>query len=504
MSHETQSQGRFWNRRAVSTASVLIGFSLAALEGTVITTALPSAVGSLGGLSIYAWAMTTFLLAAAVSIPVWGKLADIYGRKRLFLAGIGVFVIGSIACGFAQSMNQLIVLRFIQGIGGGAMFALPYTILGIIYPPDKRGEAIGWANMTWGLASFSGPVIGFAIVSVLDWRWAFFLPAIIGMVGFVLAWLSLDESTGEADPNVDYFGAIALTIGIAAILIAVEEAGSLTIGSTVFGLLVVGLLAFVAFYIIEHRAAEPLIPLSFFQNTTYVGAVIACFCASFVAYVAITFVPLLLQSLSGNAAGAALGVFPAVVAWSIMGYVGGWAVPRVGARRLVLSGAALLIVGTGWTATWGVTTPLYVRFASVFLIGAGAGTIITPALTTLQNTYGTEQMGTVTSSFMFAQNLGAAVGPAVMGVAMNVVLRRKLATVPQFATIEDIQRVLSFGAESLPETVGQAMVAGVTFAFTLSLVLCAVSLLAGYFVSSSTGPERDGSIESTDNVGTSR
>lgn len=486
MSYETPSDRRFWDRRGVSTASLLIGVSLAGLEGTVITTALPSAVGSLGGLSIYAWAITTFLLAAAVSIPPWGKLADIYGRKRMFLAGVGVFVIGSIACGFAQSMIQLIILRFIQGIGGGAMLALPQTILGTIYPEEKRGEALGYANVTWGLSSFAGPIIGFAILSVLNWRWAFFLPALIGVVGFALAWLSLDESTGEAESSVDYLGAIALTIGIAAILVALEEAGSLTLDPLILGLLAVGVVGLVGFYLIERRAPEPLVPLSFFENTTFVATVIACFCASFVAYVAITFVPLLLQSLSGSAAGAAFGVFPAVVGWAIMGYVGGWAVPRVGARRLVLAGAVLLILGTGWTATWSVGTSLPIRLASVFLIGCGAGTIITPALTALQNTYGTEQMGTVTSSFILAQTLGGAVGPVVMGVAMNVVIRRELAPVPGFATLGDIQRVLFLGAESLPGAVGQAMVAGVTFAFALSLVLCAISLAAGYFVPSPT------------------
>ncbi|MFB6163684.1 MAG: MDR family MFS transporter [Haloarculaceae archaeon] len=462
------------NQRRLATIGVLLGIFLAAVDGTIVSTAMPTVVQELGGLQYYSWAFAAYMLFAAVSMPLYGRLADAYGRKRLFFVGVAAFVAGSVLSGLAASMFELIAFRSLQGIGAGAMFSIPYTILGVVYPPEKRGKAIGLGSSVWGVSSVIGPVLGYAIVETLGWRWVFFLSVPIGLAAVALVAVSLEESTGEGAGEVDYLGALALAIGVGVGLAGLQLLES---ADPLAGPLIgVGVLGLVGFYFAERRAARPLIPLSLFRDTVYVATNSTAFLSSFALFAALTYVPLYVQSVQGGAGSAAIAVFPLSLGWSGTAVVSGRVVNRVGERRLVLVGTATLVAAfAAATLTWGVGTPLWVIVPNVFVMGVGMGALTPPLLTAIQNHFGSGQMGLVTSSQQFFRNLGGTVGVAVLGFAMNLRLRSQLAAIPGVSTISDLQRAL-LQTGSPPEGVATVMVHGLLTVFTASVVVTLAAL----------------------------
>lgn len=466
----------------MATLGVLLGIFLAAVDGTIVSTAMPTVVASLGGLEYYAWAFAAYMLFAAVSMPLYGRLADIYGRKKLFYVGVGFFVLGSVLAGFSASMLQLVAFRALQGIGAGAMFAIPYTILGVVYPPEERGRAIGLGSSVWGISSVLGPVLGYAIVEALSWRWVFFLAVPVGLAAVALVARSLDESTGDADPDLDLLGSATLVGSVGSLLVGLQllessaPAAPWLIGAGVLG---VGL-----FYVVERRASQPLIPLSLFSDRVFVSTNAASFLSAFALFAAITFVPLYVQSVRGGAGAAALAVFPLSIGWSGTSILSGRVVHRVGERRLVAAGATTLVAAFGFaTVAWTATTPTWLLVGNVLVVGMGMGAMTPPLLTAIQNHLGAERMGLATSSQQFFRNIGGTMGVSVLGFAMNITLRDRLATVPGVSTIGDLQRVL-LGSEGVPPGVAEVMVAGLTTVFAASVVVSLLALVAVVWIPS--------------------
>jgi len=466
--------------RRRATLGVLLGIFLAAVDGTIVSTAMPTVVGALGGLRYYSWAFAAYMLFAAVSMPLYGRLADIYGRKKLFYVGVAFFVVGSVLCGFARSMLQLVAFRSVQGVGAGAMFAIPYTILGVVYPPEKRGKAIGLGSSVWGISSVLGPVLGFAVVEALGWRWVFFLGVPIGVAAVALVATSLSESTGSADPDVDYLGAATLVVGVGAFLVGLQLLESAS--AAALPLVALGVVGLAVFYLVERRASQPLVPLALFRDRTFGSTNATAFLSSFALFAAITYVPLYLQSVGGGAGSAAVAVFPISIGWSGTSFLSGQVVARVGERRLVRAGTGLLVVAFALAAAvWSTTTPLWFLVGNVFLMGVGMGALTPPLLTAIQNHLGTEQMGLATSSQQFFRNLGGTVGVAVLGFAMNVTLRDRLATVSGVGSIGDLQRLL-LGAGSPPAGLGAVMMQGLRVVFVASLGVCLLAAGAAWAV----------------------
>mgnify|MGYP006278716739 CR=1 FL=1 len=473
-------------RRRLATVGVLLGITLAGIEGTVVSTAMPSVVASIGGLDLYPWAFTSFLLFAATSMPVWGKLGDIYGRRRSFLAGVGFFVVGSALVGFSQSMEQFVAFRALQGIGGGAMFTVPYTILGVIYPPEERGKAIGWGSAVWGVASFVGPIAGWLIVETLGWRWVFFLPVLFGAVAVAVIQVALDESTGDAAPVVDYAGAALLLVAVGGLLVALqalERAGSLADAALPGA---VALAAGMAFVRAERRAVEPILPLALFREPAYRSTNAVAFGASFVIFGAITFVPLYMQSVRGGVASAAIGLFPIAIGWSATSFAAGRLANRVGERRLAVAGAAALLVGAAGVVLWTAATPLWLQLATALVLGVGTGAVVTPALIALQNAMGSDGMGTVTSSHIFFRNVGGAAGPAVFGVVINLAIRRGLGDVEGIASLGELRTALLVGGADAAPAFGDVLLEGLRSGFGMALVVCLAVLVAARFVPTTT------------------
>ena len=460
-----------------------------AVDGTIVSTAMPTVVASLGGLEYYAWAFAAYMLFAAVSMPLYGRLADIYGRRRLFFVGVGIFVAGSVLAGLAGSMLQLVAFRAVQGVGAGAMFAIPYTILGVVYPPEERGRAIGLGSSVWGISSVLGPVLGAGIVELLSWRWVFFLSVPVGLAAVALVAYSLEESTGSADPDVDLLGAATLVGAVGTLLVGLQLLESASWAAP--WLVAAGLAGLGLFYLVERRASQPLIPLSLFGDRTFVATNGAAFCSAFVLFAAITYVPLFLQSVRGGAGAAALAVFPISIGWSGTAIVSGRVVHRVGERRLVLAGSALLVASFGVAAAvWTVATPTWLLVGNVLCMGVGMGALTPPLLTAIQNHLGAERMGLATSSQQFFRNIGGTVGVALLGFAMNLTLRDQLASVPGVATIGDLQREL-LGSGGAPPGVAEVLVVGLTTVFAASVVvsLAALAFAIGVPVHSSGGGE---------------
>jgi len=466
--------------RRLGTLGVLLGIFLAAVDGTIVSTAMPTVVGSLGGLEYYAWAFAAYMLFAAVSMPLYGRLADIYGRNRLFYVGVAAFVAGSVLAGVATSMVQLVAFRALQGIGAGAMFAIPYTILGAIHPPEKRGWAIGLGSSVWGIASVLGPVLGWAIVALLGWRWVFFLAVPVGVLAVALVHVALPETVGDADAGVDLLGASVLVGAVGTLLVGFQLLeGGHDLAPVLVG---AGALGLPVFWLVERRAADPLFPLDLFRDRIFVASNAAAFLSAFALFAALTYVPLYVQTVQGSAGSAALAVFPLSIGWSGTSMVSGRILNRVGERTIALAGTALLVgsftVAAGF---WAVGTPTPLLLANVFLMGVGMGSLTPPLLTAIQNHLGAERMGLATSSQQFFRNIGGTMGVSVLGVAMNLVLRDRLATVPGIGSVGDLQRLLLGGA-ALPDGVPALMLAGLTVVFGVGAAVSLLALVASAFL----------------------
>jgi EmrB/QacA subfamily drug resistance transporter len=460
------------NRRLV-TLGVMLGIFLAGIDGTIVSTAMPTIVQSMGGLQFYSWVFAAYMLFAAISMPLFGRLSDIYGRKRFFFVGVAVFVLGSALAGASQTILQLIAFRAVQGIGAGAMYAIPYTILGVIYPPDERGRAIGYGSAVWGVSSVIGPLLGYLIVATLSWRWVFYLSVPVGIGAVALIYGSLEETTGDVEQWVDYRGSLALSVGVGAILLALEIFESSPTRAA--GLLAVSVVSVIAFVRIERSANVPILPLSLFDDTVFVVTNTVGFLSSFVIFAALTYVPLFVQSVYGGAASAALAVFPISIGWSGTSFVSGRLVNTFGERRLIVTGAAVMTASFVGAAFWTADISLAIVFVNVLVMGIGMGMITPPLLTTIQNRLGTEQMGLATSSQQFFRNLGGTIGVTALGVVMTFVMSDQFDTIPGVSSLGDLQRVL-LGSSSPPAGLASALTDGLTTVFAVSFGICLLAV----------------------------
>lgn len=461
------------------TLGVLLGIFLAGIEGTVVSTAMPTIAASLGGLKLYSWIFASYMLFAAVTMPIHGKLSDVYGRKKFFFLGVALFVLGSVLSGMAQSIEQLVAFRALQGVGGGALFAIPYTILGVVYPPEMRGKAIGYASAVWGISSIVGPLLGFGIVAYLGWRWVFYLSVPVGVAAVVLVGRSLEENRGDTSRDVDYAGALTLSIGVGAVLVGLQllESGETDLAAALVAL---GALGLVGFYVAERRAEEPILPLPHFRDAVFLSTNAAAFLSSFAIFGAFTYAPLYLQGVGGGAGSAAMAVFPIALGWSFTSMAVGRVVHRVGEKRLVALGGLILTLSFGFGALWSAGTPRRWILTDLFFMGVGMGMLTPPLLTAIQNHFGAGEMGVATSSQQFFRNVGGTVGVVVLGLLLVTSVRSDLAAVEGVSGLGDLRAAMEGGA---PDVLAEVMAQGMATVFAASvLVAGAVTLIALLYV----------------------
>lgn len=413
-------------RLAILTVATATGMLLAALDASIIGTAMPTVVASLGGLEIYSWVFAIYALVSTTFMPIFGRLSDVYGRKRLYLGGMAVFVIASALCGLAQDMLQLIVFRGLQGIGGAAIFALTFAIIGDLFPPERRGQVSGVTSSMWAIAAIVGPTLGALLTETLGWRWVFLVNLPVSLLPILsLSLLLREPSRPPGRARVDILGGATLTGAIVLVLLAAQWGGRsvpwVSVPMVAIFLVVAGLLAF--FVRVQRRAASPTIPLDLFRRRMFVLGTIASLSFGWTAFALAAFAPLFVQGVIGGGPRAAgVAVLASSLAWSISAAVSGPLVRPLGYRRMCLLGFGLMLFGYLGLQRAGVGTALYEIAAAMVLVGLGCGACSASLLLAMQNAVGHGQLGVATALAMFFRNIGFAVGVSVLGAIQHASL----------------------------------------------------------------------------------
>ena len=386
---------------------------MAAMEMTVVATAMPTVVAELGGALHYAWVFSAYMLASTVMVPIHGKLADLYGRKPVMLVSMAIFLVGSMASGQARSMTALIAFRAIQGIGAGGLQPIALTIVGDIFEVEERARMQGVFGAVWGIAGLAGPLLGGVIVGALSWRWVFYVNVPFGILSTVLLSFALVESVEKKQHKLDIVGAVLLSLAVVALLVGVE-------GFLPWGLVPGSVALGIAFIVLEHRVAEPMLPPRLFK-TRVLATSSALSTATGAAMLGIvTYLPLYAQGVLGTSpteAGAAIA--PMAVGWPIASAISGRLIPRLGFRPLVRLGmmiVALATVGLAFSISRGATSG-ELRIASA-VFGIGMGFANTAQVIAVQTSVSYNERGVATASTMFFRNIGGTIGVGVMGVVL--------------------------------------------------------------------------------------
>jgi EmrB/QacA subfamily drug resistance transporter len=431
------------NRRRAVTAGVMLGMFLAALEATVVSTAMPTIIAKLGGLGHYSWVFSAYLLTSTVTVPVWGRLSDLYGRRPLYLAGVMFFLIGSALSGASQSITQLIIFRAIQGFGAGALIPLSMTINGDIYTLKERARMQGLFSAVWGLASILGPLAGGFITDHFSWRWVFYINIPFGLAAAVVVGLALVEPKRTEKPIIDYGGAVWLTLAVTLLLLILVEGGDPRVWSSPWMYaLAAGFIIFsILFVRTEQHAPEPIVPFSIFRNRVVAVGSLISFMVGASMFGAISFIPLFIQgTLGGTATEAGIMLTPFLLGWVMTAILGGQLIFQIGYRPTILAGLAILTISFAVLSTFGQTTPRWWLVATMATMGAGMGLVMFALLITMQNAVDRSHLGIATSLNQFSRSIGQTVGVAIMGTVMTISLA---------SHISDIQRESGIAEEEV-------------------------------------------------------
>jgi len=462
--------------RAITTVTLALSLFLAALEMTVVSTAMPTVVGDLGGIEHYAWVFTAYLLAATITVPVYGKLADLYGRKPVFLFGVGLFLVGSTLSGLSRSMGALVASRALQGLGAGAMQPIALTIIGDIFTVKQRAKVQGAFSGVWGLAGLIGPLAGGLLVKYLSWRWVFFINIPFGVVVIALLVTSFHEQITRREHSLDWWGAALLMLGVLALLLGVQ--GNISLGLS----LPLAVFLLLLFAWVESRSAEPVLPLQLFKIPEIAISAAAGAFFSAAMFGAITYVPLFVQGVLGGSPTQAGGMItPMIVAWPVCSIISGRLVTRVPFRPLIVAGLLLASLGTLTMAmALKAGSSLLMAQLAMAVFGAGLGFAATSLLIAVQTSVGWELRGVATASNMFFRTIGGTVGIGLMGGVLVSRLTQDLAVPIEAANSllgpehgrslsAEVLKVLASGLES-----GLSTNFWIMFAFAWAAFLCAL------------------------------
>jgi EmrB/QacA subfamily drug resistance transporter len=403
-------------------AGLMVALLLAALDQTIVATALPRIVSDLGGLTQYSWVFTAYMLTSTVTVPLYGKLGDVYGRKFLLLGAIIVFLGGSVLCGVAQGMTQLIVFRAIQGVGAGGLLTLALAVVGSIVPPRDRGRYQGLIGAVFAASSIAGPAAGGLIVDNTTWRWVFLVNLPVGGLALAVIWFTMPRRTTQAEHSIDWLGAGLLAGGTASLLLGLVwgSEGSWASGRVVTAL-VVSVLLYVAFAFVERRVPEPILPFDVLRNPIVASSVACMALVGMAMFGVISYVPLFVQGVIGASATASGAVLtPLMLGAVTTSIIVGQLVSRTGRYRWnVVLGPVVLAIGMLLLWRMDVDTTRGEAARNMVVAGIGIGSMMQVFVLSVQNAVPRARIGSATALTQFARQMGATVGITVIGAIVN-------------------------------------------------------------------------------------
>jgi EmrB/QacA subfamily drug resistance transporter len=490
LSHQT-------NRRMV-TIAMMVAVFLVAIDVTVVSTAMPHVVSELKGLSLYSWVFAIYTLTTSVTTPIYGKLADLFGRKVIFMIGVVLFVLGSVLSGLSQTMEQLIWFRAFQGIGAGAVMPITFTIIGDLYPGEQRARMQGVFSGVWGIAGLLGPLVGGLFVDQISWRWIFYINVPVGAVSLILVYFYLHEAFERKSKKIDYWGALVFTAGISALLYALLNGGSkYEWGSSTIILLFIGAAVGIALFLwIETKVEEPILPLSLFKIPVIAVSNILGFLISFVLIGVNVYLPMWIQTiLNHSATSSGLTLMPMSFAWPLASTLAGRYMYKMGSKKTTLIGAILVTLGCSWILSVELGSPYWYFVGIMIILGLGMGYCVTPTTVLIQSAVGWQMRGAATASNTFVRSLGQTIGITILGSLFN-------SSVTNYATVHmppgshtgNIRNFLQAGEgqngglSKLPPAlrafIDQTLAHAIHQVFIVIFIVAAASLLVTFFLPS--------------------
>jgi EmrB/QacA subfamily drug resistance transporter len=423
----------FRSERGPVLIAVMLSTALVALDSTIIATAVPSVVRDLGGFSQFPWLFSIYLLTQAVTVPLYGKFADVLGRRPVMFFGIAAFLVGSVLCGAAWSMPVLIAARAVQGIGAGAIQPMSMTVIGDLYTVEERARVQGYVASVWGIASVVGPTLGGVFAEYLNWRWIFFINLPLGAIAVLMLLRNFAERVERKPHKVDYLGAAMLTAGCSLVILGLLEGGVAWGWGSLpsVAIFVAGAALLVGFVLVEQRAAEPVLPLWVFKRRVLVGGNLVAVVVGAVLMGLTSYLPTYAQGVLGaGALVAGFAVAALTVGWPLSASLAGKIYLRIGFRDTALIGSVFIIAGGVLVAVLDAGSSIWSAALAAFVLGLGLGLSSSPTLVAVQSVVGWDRRGVVTGTNLFSRSLGSAVGAAVFGAIANATLASRFASPP--------------------------------------------------------------------------
>ncbi|AYK65237.1 DHA2 family efflux MFS transporter permease subunit [Bacillus subtilis subsp. subtilis] len=410
------------SKRTLLITGLIIAMFFSALDGTIVGTAMPKIVGDLGGLSMMTWLTTAYLLTSTTIVPIAGKLADLLGRRIVYVSGLIIFMAASALCGMANNMTELIIFRGLQGIGGGIMMPMAMIVIGDLFTGKQRAKFQGVFGAIYGLASVIGPQIGGWIVDSLNWKWVFYINLPVGIIAVIFIARGLQGRQQTGPINFDIAGIFTMIVGVVSLLLALSFGGKDYAWDSwqILGLFALALIGIVSFIIVESKAKEPILPMYLFKNRTFTFLNLIGFFMSIGMFGAITFVPFFMQGIVGVSASESGTIMtPMMISMIITSIIGGQLVYKIGIKSQIITGMLVMAGGFLLLTTLDLDTSKLVATSFMAIIGLGMG-LVMPILTlALQESFSKEELGVVTSSSQFFRSIGGTFGITMLGAVMN-------------------------------------------------------------------------------------
>lgn len=477
-------------KRRNVTIALMVATFLAAIEGTIVSTAMPTIVSDLGGIKLISWVFAAYLLTSAITTPIYGKLADLYGRKIIFTIGTTIFLIGSMMSGAAHTMTELICFRALQGIGAGAVLPTTFTIIGDIYSFEERAKIQGLFSAIWGISGILGPLAGGSLVDNISWRWIFYFNLPFGIASIIMIWIFLQENFEKKKKHIDYLGAITFTIGMASLLYAFISAGSIYPWNSwkIIGLLVIAAIALIAFIWIEAKSPEPMLPLKLFRIREISVSNLASFLISVILIGITTYLPMWMQGIFGvGATNSGLTLTPMSIGWPIGATIAGRLMLKLGSRNTSTMGLVFLIIGSTGLAMATIHTPHWFFVAAMLAVGFGFGFSMTSFTVSVQSAVGWNMRGAATASNTFVRTLGQTVGVAILGTLFNNSIASYMTSHASGANNIDMNKLLNpETARHIPESMllmmRKGLISGLHSIYLVLLFVAAAGLIVVFFL----------------------